>query len=151
MEKNKEGRPSKMTANLIQAIKEVLVEKDVIVMNDEELVLFINEKLTKEEQISYTSFMHWKTGNLPEINVDKEIISEFLQTIKKALYIERDNLMKELKKDSQWQRYAWILERKFKEWNLKSISEQDINLKGSLIDKIEQIKKISFIDDAIQE
>jgi hypothetical protein len=133
MEKDKGGRPTKLTDNLINAIDEVLKEKDVIVMNDEELVMFVNEKLPIEEQISYTSFMHWKTGYLPEIKTETDLIKRFLQTIKAAMYLERQNLMKELKRDSQWQRYAWILERKFKEWNLKQISEQDINLKTDIV------------------
>jgi hypothetical protein len=33
-------------------------------------------------------------------------------------------LFESLKSDPQsWQRYAWIIERKFNEWNLKSIQE----------------------------
>jgi hypothetical protein len=133
MEKDKGGRPTKLTENLINAIETVLQEKDIVVMTDSDLVMFTNELLEPSEQISDISFAKWKGGEMPEIKAESEIIDKFLYVIKKALYKERDSLLKELKKDSQWQRYAWILERKFKEWNLKQISEQDINLKTDIV------------------
>jgi hypothetical protein len=133
-------RPSKITANLVNTIEKVLNDKDIVVLTDEELVMFLNEELPENEQISLSSFAHWKSGKLPTETADAENIKRFLHVIKKALYVERLNLMKELKKDSQWQRYAWILERKFKEWNLKRISELDVTSKG---DKLNNLSGLS--------
>lgn len=151
-EKKPEGRPTKLTAKLIDALNEVLVEKDIIVMTDEELVMFVNEKLNKEDQISYITFKKWKAGEMPEINADKENIEMFLSVIKKALFKERENLLKELKKDGQWQKYAWILERKFDEWNLKSITDSKVRfpdgippLKADIDLSPENIKKINDV------
>jgi len=39
---------------------------------------------------------------------------------KKALIIQKENLFKKFSNDDRaWQRWAWIIERKFSEWNLK--------------------------------
>jgi hypothetical protein len=47
-----------------------------------------------------------------------------LPLIKKALLIQKQNLFKKFENDDRaWQRWAWIIERKFTEWNLKHISE----------------------------
>lgn len=133
----KQGRPTKLTQELIDAINKVLNDKDIIVMTDEELVMFLNEELPKENKISDIAFAKWKGGELPEINADKKIIKKFLYVIKKALYTERFNLLKDLKKgENNWQSKAWILERKFNEWNLKHIAETDIKINPEDIPKI---------------
>lgn len=131
------GRPSKITEKLVYTLEAVLKEKDIVILTDEELVIYLNEKLEENEQISLSSFAHWKNGKLPEHKADQEIIKKFLHLIKKALYVERHNLMTELKKDAQWQKYAWILERKFAEWNLKKIVEADITTAGDKITGME--------------
>ena len=42
----------------------------------------------------------------------------------KALIIQKENLFKKFSNDDRaWQRWAWIIERKFSEWNLKNINE----------------------------
>jgi hypothetical protein len=48
----------------------------------------------------------------------------------------------------QWQKYAWIIERKFSEWNLKSISENtnnNTNLNKDVTEELsdEQKRKIA--------
>ena len=55
--------------------------------------------------------------------------AKFLHLIKKALFKEKKRLLELLAKDDkQWQRYAWILERKFDDWNIKMKSEVDHNV-----------------------
>jgi GTP-sensing pleiotropic transcriptional regulator CodY len=49
-----------------------------------------------------------------------------LSLYKKALTIQKKSLFENLKNDDKsWQRYAWIIERKFSDWNLKHLSEVD--------------------------
>jgi DNA-binding MarR family transcriptional regulator len=49
---------------------------------------------------------------------------EFCPLIKKALRNQKENLFKKFSNDDRaWQRWAWIIERKFSEWNLKNINE----------------------------
>jgi len=53
-----------------------------------------------------------------------------LSLYKKAITIQKKSLFESLRNDPQsWQRYAWIIERKFSEWNLKTISEVDQTIK----------------------
>jgi hypothetical protein len=63
--------------------------------------------------------------------------------IKKALRSEKKALMNDLKKgENQWQSRAWILERKFNEWNLKKIIESDITTKGESLNI--DLSKLSY-------
>ena len=58
-----------------------------------------------------------------------QLFPKFLHLIKKALFKEKKRLLELLAKDDkQWQRYAWILERKFDDWNIKMKSEVDHNI-----------------------
>jgi len=42
----------------------------------------------------------------------------------------------------QWQKYAWIIERKFSEWNLKSISENNnTNLNRDVTEELTEAQK----------
>jgi hypothetical protein len=128
-EKNKVGRPTKMTPELLTALNEVI--NDNIYCTDEELVFLLNERLTEEQRISDETFKAYKNGYRQEEN---ELMTQFVTLIKKALIIEKNALLSELRKgEGNWQSRAWILERKFKEWNLKQISEQDINLKTDIV------------------
>ena len=47
-----------------------------------------------------------------------------MRLYKKALTIQKKNLFKKLQSDDdKWQKYAWIIERKFDDWNLRSKQE----------------------------
>jgi hypothetical protein len=118
--KNKGGRPSVLTANFVEAFEKVVDE--VIYLTDEELVIRVNSYLPKNEQIHYNSFKNWKSGS-QENNL---FYSQFLSLIKKALINQKLNLFEQLQNDDKaWQRWAWIIERKFSEWNIRHISEVD--------------------------
>lgn len=117
------GRPTKLTQELIDTFKQV-VNENILYCTDEDIFLLLNERLPKENQISHPTFKNYKAGKVTEKN---DLFEEFLSVIKKALINERRNLLHELRTtDGQWQRFAWILERKFAEWNLKHVSEVDI-------------------------
>jgi len=117
-------KPWKFSINntIIKALEDVLKEDELYIMcTDEELLLLVNEKLSKKDRISHTSFKRWKasTDDKETTPRNKELYKRIRAVIKKALLIEKTNLLKKLKtKDPQWTRFAWILERKFKEWNL---------------------------------
>lgn len=122
----KRGRPTKLTQKVIDTLKKVV--EDAIYLTDKDLVFLLNEKLDKKEKISYETFRAYKNGNRQGNSV---LMSEFVTLIKKTLIQEKKNLLKELRNgEFGWQAKAWILERKFTEWNLKQISETDITTKG---------------------
>jgi GTP-sensing pleiotropic transcriptional regulator CodY len=79
--------------------------------------------LSEETQICYTTFKNYKASKNEN---DSLLYSKFLSLYKKALTIQKKSLFENLKNDDKsWQRYAWIIERKFSDWNLKHLSEVD--------------------------
>lgn len=120
------GRPTKLTTKVIQVWKEIL-DENVLFATDEELFLLLNERLDEKERIGYTTFKDWKAGRSPEHN---ELFDEFSSLIKNSLLKEKKRLLDNLQKDKQaWQRFAWIIERKFDEWNIRNKIEQTVSAK----------------------
>jgi hypothetical protein len=120
------GRPSKMTDKVLDAIEEV-INGEILFMTDEELVAEINELLPEESRFTYEAFSKWKREKSQSEN---PLFPRFLRLIKKALIEQKKTLLIKLQTDDKaWQRYAWILERKFDEWNIKSKSEVDHNVR----------------------
>lgn len=119
------GRPSKMP-NFIKAFEEVIKndEFDVVILTDSELLMECNERLEEEHQIAERTFERWKAGE-----EESEDYKQFCRLYKKSLSNQRRELFKKLQSEpQQWQKYAWIIERKFSEWNLKKISEGTIKV-----------------------
>ena len=102
-----------------------------LLCTDEDLVFLVNERLDEWEKIDITSFQNWKAWSLSDEYSD--VYQEFLGLYKKALMIERKSLMIKFQSDEwQWQKWAWIIERKFDEWNIRMKSEVDNNIKWEL-------------------
>ncbi len=123
MTKNKGGRPigsGKLTDNWLKVAEEVLNEdNDRVLLTDEELVFLINEKLKSKEQIVDRTFQNWKKKAKEGKNLD-ERGRGFFRLIKKALVVQKMNLLKSVKLGATgWQGSAWVLERKCDEWNLR--------------------------------
>jgi len=119
------GRPTKMTEKF-QKIAEEVVYGNILACTDEDILFLINEKLEESERISDSTWEYWKKGQYG----DDERRDWFLGLIKKALVIEKNNLLTNLKSDDKaWQRWAWIIERKFDEWNIRTKSEQELKIK----------------------
>jgi len=117
--KNNTGRPSKLTKKFIEATKEVLnSDINCIIYTDEELVNQINERLPKKQQICVDTLVNWK-----ESKKKNQIDSrgrQFFRLYKKSLQNQKNLLFKKFRNEPvHWQRWAWILERKFGEWNIR--------------------------------
>jgi hypothetical protein len=108
-----------------------------IIHTDSELLMLVNQKLEENDRITDSTFEAWKHGDI----TDNEALEKFSGLIKKAESIQKQSLFKELMDGGSglWQKWAWILERKFPKWNLKKISEMDVTTKG---EKLKQIFKI---------
>jgi len=124
MTKNKGGRPSK-AKNFLVAMGDVLNEDiNSIILTDEELFLLANEKLNSKDKICYATFKNYKSNSSKLTAETKALYDEFLALYKKAILKQKKGLFTSLKKDEKaWQRYAWIIERKFDAWNLRKVSE----------------------------
>lgn len=116
----KMGRPPKIKT-FISVAEDVLFRDGLMLLTDEELVFLINEELQQKDKVSDRTFARWKAK---QFNENDEIGKTFVMLIKKALIIQKENLFKKFSNDDRaWQRWAWIIERKFSEWNLKNINE----------------------------
>lgn len=121
IEKKGAGRPFKME-RWVKALTDVLSEEDIIFLSDKDLVFLVNRNLLPEEKISQSTFEKWKAGKFAP---DESLAKEFIECIEFSLIKQKQLLSKKMMEDTtgQWTRYAWIMERKFTEWNLKHISE----------------------------
>lgn len=117
--KKTKGRPTKLLT-WIEAFQKVVNEDiNAIILTDDELRMLTNELVEENQQITDRTFESWKAGDLKD-----RIYFDFLRLYKKALTIQKKNLFKKLQSDDdKWQKYAWIIERKFDDWNLRSKQE----------------------------
>jgi len=135
--KKKWWAPRKLNDRRIKSADKILNEElNIIILTDEELCILINEWVEEEDRISYRTFQYYKADingwkniddNIDIIDEERETLWEFLRLYKKALITQRKNLFKKMSNsdEKQRQKYAWIIERKFSEWNLRIISEVD--------------------------
>lgn len=122
--------PKYTNGNFIKAAKKVLWDENTMLLTDEELVDEINENLTGDDTISHRTFRRWKKADWDEKG---EIGKEFVLLLKKALRDQKKALYQKYKDEKgAWQKWAWIIERKFSEWNLKNINENNTNISGTV-------------------
>lgn len=115
-------RPSKITKWVVAFEKVINEPMNSLLCTDEDLVFLVNERLDEWEKIDLTSFQNWKAWKLSDEYAD--VYKEFLCLYKKALMAERQSLMIKFQwEEGQWQKWAWIIERKFDEWNIRIKSE----------------------------
>jgi len=143
--------PSKIHA-FIEKFREVLAvaefEKQVIFLTDSELVFIVNQELSEEDKISNYSFRRWKAKNNGEdVDGDESLDSvglEFSTLYKSALIRQKAALFKKLTSptESQWQRYAWIIERKFDDWNIRHKTELDATVQQKQVTIVKNYKGI---------
>lgn len=130
-EKDKGGRPSKI-GKFIEVLEKVLNEDsseldkmNAVVATDEELIMLVNESLDEEDRISDSTFERWKANDIKD-----ERCQVFRGLYKKALLKQKQTLFKKFGDEKgSWQKWAWILERKFDSWNLKHKEESKVDLK----------------------
>lgn len=145
--KHKGGRPLKLNKNRLEAAKKVINEDiNAIILTNEEMVMAINDELKDEkDRVEYKTFEKYKK-RVKDWNTDgnyegeAELIEEFRGVLKKALFKQKQDLFKKLWwEDKARQRFAWILERKFNDWNLRNINENHNNNSWEITLKIKKI------------
>ena len=122
---NKTGRPSKLM-RFMEVAEQVLFDPErkvgaAIVHTDADLIELINDRLEPDERISTETFKKWKSGERTNEDTLRDV---FVPLYKRALKLQRDALFESLADEppGAWQKWAWILERKFGDWNLRSVS-----------------------------
>ena len=92
-----------------------------IMHTDADLIFLVNESLEPDERIAEVTFKKWKANEPTEDDTLRDV---FLSLYKRALLEQRDSLFESMRDEppGAWQKWAWILERKFGDWNLRSVS-----------------------------
>ena len=91
-----------------------------IVHTDMDLIECVNWELPEEHRISVETFKDYKSGE----RGSDAFLAVFAPLYKRALMEQRDRLFDTMSEEppGAWQKWAWILERKFGDWNLRSVS-----------------------------
>ena len=137
-------RPSKIEWFLVWMSKVLWDWLNSIILTDEELFLLANEELEEKDRICYATFKVYKASKNKE---EAEWYTKFLALYKKALTEQKKNLFQKLEwNEWQWQKYAWIIERKFDDWNLRIKSENtnknfDLNVEKEDIEGFKDLLK----------
>jgi hypothetical protein len=130
------ARPTKIDA-FTQALEEVLNRPKgvgmAIMHTDADLIFLVNESLDDDDKISDITFRKWKAGD----SMGDERRDVFLSLYKRALMNQRDMLFESMRDEppGAWQKWAWILERKFGDWNLRNVT----------VDETPDVKKLVFV------
>ncbi|MEW5675556.1 hypothetical protein ABGT15_04525 [Flavobacterium enshiense] len=106
----------------IIGLKKVLAEEKIEFLSDDDLFHLVNHRLNKKNRIAKRTFDYWKAGKYAP---DDVIGEEFMDLIKLSRIKQKQALGQKMFEENNmsWTKYAWILERKFEELNLKRISE----------------------------
>lgn len=94
----------------------------LLACTDEDLVIMLNEKLFVEHRISYRTFQRYKRRALKSMEIpDADPLYCDLFFILRQAYVNlRQQMLHAIQEDRIGsRRYMWILERKFREWNLR--------------------------------
>lgn len=127
----KRGRKTKIQS-FIKAAEKILSNQDIVLLTDEELFFVVNQELPLKNKIDMRTFQNWKekymSNKFSEIDENGK---DFFKILKKAIIIQKKNLYKKLISDSVWQRWAWIIERKFPELRLTQGTKVDVKKEKS--------------------
>jgi hypothetical protein len=100
--------------------EEIGINFRVIAMTEGGLLSCINDMVAEHEKISEKSWERYRRGDIDGLTTDEiKYIYMFMTAYKKALESQRYALAMALGKDSPgaWQKWAWLLERRFEEFN----------------------------------
>jgi hypothetical protein len=137
--KREQGRPPKWE-KFTNMMNQVLAGNgqvgNVIIFTDAELLDMVNERLPVEDRISITSFKRYKAGEID----DDGVLSVFVGCYKRALWIQKENILERLAEDvpGGWQKWAWIMERKFDDWNLRHKEVDETPVAKRLVLRVEK-------------
>jgi hypothetical protein len=149
-EKRRQGNPGKFRpfaealVTLLEKPDKVIATNDdediginfrVIAMTDKGLVSAVNDMVEPHERISLRTYERYKSGGIPDKERDWEYVLLFVSAYEKALECQRYMLARALSEDvpGGWQRYAWMLERKFDEFNMTRKEKVEVSDIGRLV------------------
>jgi hypothetical protein len=102
-----------------------------ILHSDTELLRMINDIVPDEYRISQKTWKRYKDGEISSKELDDDV-ELFRRAYERAVMRQKERLFELMAEDvaGGWQRWTWIIERRFDEWNLRSkIVEETIEPK----------------------
>lgn len=111
----------------------------VIAMTESGLLSCINDMVEDHEKISDRTWRSYKTGEIAGLTSDEQrCVGLFISAYKKALESQRYALAMALGQDSPgaWQKWAWLLERRFEEFNQRTKS----------VDETPDVRRLVFVE-----
>jgi hypothetical protein len=119
-----------------------------IIHGEDDLWALVNSHLPLEERITSQAYYNYRKG-IRGRTEDDEIIKAFQDGLRIALAQQKESLFEKMEEEGAgaWQKYAWIIERKFKEWNLKQITVDETPDIGRLVFKVKDANVISETTD----
>lgn len=128
------GRPSKLNETFLKALREVIEDPlRAFLFYDYELLEMANDKLDEKDRIAEITFKEYKAGKELK-SVETNVLDEFTYLIKKARSKMTLNLVEKMldQDNSAWQRYAWLLERKRDDLNIRK--KHEVSAKVQVVD-----------------
>jgi len=99
-----------------------VVNDDVnsIILDFEEIFLLANNKLPKEKKVDINDFLKW-LNDATSPKIDNPLYDNILQLYNLARIEQKQAYIKflTLASSKNWQKYAWLLERKYSDLNLQ--------------------------------
>ena len=139
----KTGRPPVKGQAWLDKFNEVVNREHrvgmAVIHTDMDLIEMVNWELPEEHQIAVATFKDYKSGD----RGSDEFVRVFASLYKRALTSQRDSLFATMADEppGAWQKWAWILERKFGDWNLRNVT----------VDETPDVKKLVFIVGDVAE
>lgn len=122
MRKEGSGKWNKIT-KWLDALEEVINNEELMFLSNNDILYLVNSKLEKKEQITRRTLHKWV--NKVHENISEEEYQRFEDLFSKTQIKQKQFLFKKMMEsnDKSWTKYAWIMERKFSDFNLKQITE----------------------------
>ncbi|CAN5265090.1 hypothetical protein BH09BAC1_BH09BAC1_17620 [soil metagenome] len=118
-------RPPKINREIIDIFRGLGKEENLLLAcTDEDMVTMLNDQLFVEHRITYRTFQRYKARAIKELaipNADPLYI-DLINILRMGYVRLRQQLLGAIIKDHLGsKRYMWIMERKFREWNLRAV------------------------------
>ncbi|CAN5400121.1 hypothetical protein BH09BAC1_BH09BAC1_02780 [soil metagenome] len=144
-------RPPKINREIIDIFRNLVKEENLLLAcTDEDMVAMLNEELFVEHRINYRTFQRYKARAIKEQNIpDADPLYLDLINILRMGYVRlRQQLLTAILKDHiTAKRYMWVLERKFREWNIRAIPpvvvEEEQNEEEPILERTDQYPTIT--------
>ena len=136
------GRRRKVHRFIEEAEKLLFEDRAIgnaIALTDNDIRVLVNSKIDKGDRICEGRFSEWKRGYYNDES-ERQLGESFRDMYFKALADQKRALFSALSDKGEsrsWGRWAWVLERKFDEWNLRTRSIDETVEPKVLVLKVE--------------